>query len=118
MDSLCSVWSPQSFVRCFCIFRIARLRRLSALLPNDPNHSVTGRQVPRDGPCDEREDEPLGIFTEMDMRNQTLEFMNARFGTAGACHYWISRGVDERPVRANRIRKSVGAENTFSSDLH
>ncbi|MGY4622741.1 nucleotidyltransferase/DNA polymerase involved in DNA repair [Bradyrhizobium sp. USDA 4486] len=25
--------------------------------------------------------------------------------------------MDERPVRANRIRKSVGAENTFSSDL-
>jgi hypothetical protein len=30
---------------------------------------------------------------------------------------WISGGVDDRPVRANRVRKSVGAENTFSSDL-
>jgi DNA polymerase-4 len=59
----------------------------------------------------------LGIFTGMDMRNQTLEFMNANFGKAGAYYYWISRGVDERPVRANRIRKSVGAENTFSGDL-
>jgi DNA polymerase-4 len=27
------------------------------------------------------------------------------------------RGVDERPVRANRIRKSVGVENTFPADL-
>lgn len=27
------------------------------------------------------------------------------------------RGVDNREVRADRIRKSVGAENTFSSDL-
>jgi DNA polymerase-4 len=51
------------------------------------------------------------------MRNQSLEFMNANFGKAGAYYHWISRGVDERPVRANRIRKSVGAENTFSSDL-
>jgi DNA polymerase-4 len=59
----------------------------------------------------------LGIFTGLDMRNQTLEFMNANFGKAGSYFYWISRGVDERPVRANRIRKSVGAENTFSSDL-
>jgi DNA polymerase IV len=53
----------------------------------------------------------------MDMRNQTIEFMNAHFGKAGAYYYWISRGVDERPVRADRIRKSVGAENTFASDL-
>ncbi|TWB62935.1 impB/mucB/samB family protein [Bradyrhizobium sacchari] len=43
--------------------------------------------------------------------------MSANFGKAGAYYYWISRGVDERPVRANRIRKSVGAENTFPSDL-
>jgi DNA polymerase IV len=59
----------------------------------------------------------LGIFTGLDMRNQTLEFMNANFGKAGSYYYWISRAVDERPVRANRIRKSVGAENTFSTDL-
>src|SRR6516164_7660964 len=59
----------------------------------------------------------LGIFTGLDMRNQSLEFMNANFGKAGAYYYWISRGVDDRPVRANRIRKSVGAESTFSSDL-
>ena len=32
-------------------------------------------------------------------------------------YYWAARGVDERPVHANRIRKSVGAENTFSADL-
>jgi DNA polymerase IV len=59
----------------------------------------------------------LGIFTGLDMRNQTLEFMNANFGKAGAFYYWISRCVDERPVRANRIWKSVGAENTFLTDL-
>jgi DNA polymerase-4 len=43
--------------------------------------------------------------------------LQAHFGKAGAYYYWISRGVDNREVRANRIRKSVGAENTFSSDL-
>jgi DNA polymerase IV len=51
------------------------------------------------------------------MRNQSLEFMQTNFGKAGAYYYWISRGVDEREVWANRIRKSVGADNTFSSDL-
>jgi DNA polymerase-4 len=69
------------------------------------------------GPATTAKMNALGIFTGMDMRNQTLEFMDANFGKAGAYYYWISRGVDERPVRANRIRKSVGAENTFSTDL-
>jgi DNA polymerase-4 len=43
--------------------------------------------------------------------------MATNFGKAGAYYYWISRGIDERPVRANRVRKSVGAETTFSEDL-
>ena len=59
----------------------------------------------------------LGLYTGQDMRNQTLEFMRANFGKAGAYYYWISRGVDNREVRANRVRKSVGAENTFSNDM-
>jgi DNA polymerase-4 len=69
------------------------------------------------GPATSAKMNALGIFTGLDMRNQSLEFMNANFGKAGVYYYWISRGVDERPVHANRIRKSVGAENTFSSDL-
>jgi DNA polymerase-4 len=69
------------------------------------------------GPATSAKMSGLGIFTGMDIRNQTLEFMNANFGKSGAYYYWISRGVDDRPVRANRIRKSIGAENTFSVDL-
>ena len=69
------------------------------------------------GPATTAKFNGLGIFTGLDMRNQTLDFMNANFGKAGAYYYWISRGVDDRPVRADRIRKSVGAENTFSNDL-
>jgi hypothetical protein len=42
------------------------------------------------------------------MRNQSLEFMQANFGKVGSYYYWISRGVDDREVRANRVRKSVG----------
>ncbi|MCK1440454.1 DNA polymerase IV [Bradyrhizobium sp. 15] len=59
----------------------------------------------------------LGLYTGLDMRNQSIDFMQANFGKAGAYYYWISRGVDNREVRADRIRKSVGAENTFSQDL-
>jgi len=29
----------------------------------------------------------------------------------------VARGVDDRPVRADQVRKSVGAETTFERDL-
>jgi DNA polymerase-4 len=69
------------------------------------------------GPATSARMNSLGLYTGIDMRNQSLEFMQAHFGKAGSYYYWISRGVDNREVRANRIRKSVGAENTFFTDL-
>jgi DNA polymerase IV len=69
------------------------------------------------GPATSAKMNALGLHTGLDMRTQTLEFMQTNFGKAGSYYYWISRGVDHREVRANRIRKSVGAENTFFSDL-
>jgi DNA polymerase IV len=78
-------------------------------LPVDKFHGI--------GPATSAKMNSLGLHTGLDMRNQTLEFMQAHFGKAGAYYYWIARGIDNREVRANRIRKSVGAENTFSSDL-
>jgi DNA polymerase IV len=59
----------------------------------------------------------LGIKTGLDLRAQTLAFLQQHLGKAGSYYYWVARGVDERPVRADRIRKSVGAENTFPADL-
>jgi DNA polymerase IV len=69
------------------------------------------------GPATSAKMNALGLYTGLDMRNQSLEFMQANFGKAGSFYYWISRGVDDREVRSDRLRKSVGAENTFSSDL-
>jgi DNA polymerase-4 len=69
------------------------------------------------GPATSAKMNSLGLHTGLDMRNQSLEFMQTNFGKAGSYYYWISRGVDNREVRADRIRKSVGAENTFSTDL-
>jgi len=39
------------------------------------------------------------------------------FGKAGKYYYNIARGVDNRPVNPNRIRKSLGAERTYEVDL-
>ena len=54
------------------------------------------------GPATSAKMNGLRIYTGMDMRNQTLEFMNANFGKAGSYYYWISLRIDERPVRARR----------------
>ncbi|MRX51221.1 DNA polymerase IV [Paracoccus sp. S-4012] len=60
----------------------------------------------------------LGLRTGADLRAQDEGFLTRHFGKAGA-HYWrISRGIDHREVRPDRIRKSVGAETTFFEDIH
>jgi DNA polymerase IV len=69
------------------------------------------------GPATNAKMQGLGIFTGLDLRNQELAFLEAHFGKAGAYYYSISRAIDERPVHANRNRKSVGAETTFAADL-
>lgn len=58
-----------------------------------------------------------GIYTGLDLRAQTLPFLLKHFGMAGQHFYWIARGVDPRRGRADRVRKSIGVENTFPQDL-
>jgi DNA polymerase IV len=61
--------------------------------------------------------ESLGIHNGSDLRNQTLEFLQQHFGKVGPYYFSLARGVDERPVCADRVRKSIGAETTFHADL-
>ena len=58
----------------------------------------------------------LGIETGADLAAQSLTFLEAHFGSFAAYLHGAARGIDDRPVRANRIRKSVGAERTFFED--
>jgi DNA polymerase-4 len=69
------------------------------------------------GPATVAKMNKLGIFTAIDLRAKDEAFLLLHFGKAGAHFYWICRGIDHRPVLANRMRKSVGAENTFPRDL-
>jgi len=59
----------------------------------------------------------LGIFKGKDLRERSLLELSRLFGKQGAYYYQIARGIDDRPVNPNRIRKSVGAEHTFEKDL-
>ena len=69
------------------------------------------------GPATAARMHQLGIFTALDLRAKDEAFLQQHFGKAGPHFYCICRGIDRRPVRANRVRKSVGAETTFARDL-
>ncbi|WP_221899163.1 DNA polymerase IV [Hymenobacter sp. S2-20-2] len=59
----------------------------------------------------------LGIFTGLELRQQTETFLRQHFGKAGSYYYHIARAIDDRPVVPDRVRKSVGSETTFAEDL-
>ncbi len=59
----------------------------------------------------------LDIHKGKDLLRYDLPRLVQYFGKAGQYFYHIARGIDERPVRPHRERKSVGIENTFSKDL-
>ena len=59
----------------------------------------------------------MGIFTGKDLLQLDKITMVKRFGKVGLHYYKIVRAEDDRAVNPNRIRKSIGAERTFSNDL-
>src|SRR5690606_17774729 len=69
------------------------------------------------GPATATKMERLGILTGADLKAQSLAFLQQHFGKSGAWYYNIARGIDDRPVRPDRERKSVGAEDTFMTDI-
>lgn len=69
------------------------------------------------GPATAAKMNRLGLYTGLDIRNQTHEFLVTHFGISGNYYYGISRGIDHRAVHADQVRKSVGGENTFFDDV-
>lgn len=59
----------------------------------------------------------MGIFTGEDLRKVSKQHLTEVFGKAGQIFYDFARGIDERPVIVNHIRKSVGCERTFLEDI-
>jgi len=69
------------------------------------------------GPVTAAKMNELGIHTGLDLKRQTREFLTAQFGKAGDYFYHLARAEDDRPVVADQMRKSLGAETTFARDL-
>lgn len=60
----------------------------------------------------------MGIFNGLQLRQCTMNHLTDVFGKAGEMYYNFARGIDDRPVEPVRIRKSVGCEQTFLTDLN
>jgi DNA polymerase IV len=69
------------------------------------------------GPVTAAKMQRLGIATGADLRAQTLAFLQQHFGKSAGWFLGVARGEDDRPVVANRPRKSSGSETTFARDL-
>lgn len=59
----------------------------------------------------------LGIFNGADLKERSREFLIKEFGKSGAHYYDIVRGVHTSTVKPDRIRKSLGAERTFDTNI-
>lgn len=58
----------------------------------------------------------MGIHNGALLRSYSKGGLTGAFGKAGAVYYDFARGIDNRPVVAERIRKSVGCERTLEKD--
>ena len=92
-----------------CVIRPADGAAFVASLPIRRFHGV--------GPKGAEKMARLGIETGADLAAKDRVFLRAHFGSFADYLYNAARGIDLRPVRSSRIRKSVGGERTFHTDI-
>jgi DNA polymerase IV len=91
-----------------------------AIMPDEGEAFIANLAVARFhgvGSVTARKMHALSIETGADLRGQTLDFLRSHFGKSGDWYYELARGRDDRPVQADRERKSSGSETTFPEDL-
>ena len=59
----------------------------------------------------------FGIKTGVDLKKYSRLELAQRFGKFGSYLYDVVRGIDNRVVKPDRIRKSISSETTYSEDL-
>lgn len=106
---LAKIASDQNKPDGMCVIRPGEGADFVAGLPIRRFHGV--------GPKAEEKMKRLGIETGGDLATKDIAFLKANFGSFADYLYRAARGIDLRPVRAHRVRKSVGGERTFSEDI-
>jgi DNA polymerase-4 len=74
-------------------------------------------RIPGVGQVTESRMKALGIATVGDLYALELAPLESYFGSYGARLYQLARGIDNNPVVANRVSKSISAEDTFPDDI-
>jgi len=92
-----------------CVIRPGAGAQFVAGLPIRRFHGV--------GPRAEEKMQRLGIATGADLAAKDIAFLRQHFGSMADYLFRAARGIDLRPVAAHRVRKSIGAERTFSEDI-
>lgn len=69
------------------------------------------------GKVTEKKMHALGIYTGADLKRLSEVELQTEFGQSGAYYHRVARGIDERPVRSHRVRKSIGKETTFEGNV-
>ena len=92
-----------------CVIRPGEGAKFVATLPVRRFHGV--------GPRGAEKMARLGIESGADLAAKDIAFLRANFGSFADYLYRAARGIDLRRVRADRPRKSIGGERTFSHDL-
>ena len=92
---------------------------LCVILPDQGAEFVAGLPVRRFhgvGPRTAEKMAKLGVHTGADLREKDEAWLAAHFGSWGSYLHNAARGIDDRPVNANSIRKSIGGESTYFDD--
>ena len=92
---------------------------LCVILPEQGAEFVAGLPVRRFhgvGPRTAEKMAKLGVLTGADLAQKDEAWLAANFGSWGSYLHQAARGIDNRPVNANQIRKSLGGELTYFDD--
>ncbi|MFC0267350.1 DNA polymerase IV [Kushneria aurantia] len=92
-----------------CVITPNQVDSFIETLPVDRLHGV--------GPATAGKLKARGIETCRDLATLSLSALMDDFGKFGVRLHELARGIDERPVKIERERKSISVENTFDHDL-
>jgi len=90
------------------------------ILPEDIEEFVSAlpvKKLPGVGKVTSSRLKNIGIETCADVRQFDEEKLKTKFGSFAERLIRLSKGVDNRAVETERIRKSVSVENTYAADL-